>query len=65
MKSLRTIIALAMMVPLASPAALFDSTADDPTVLPASEGSTVATETTTAYKCCWVWMLGQWWCIPC
>lgn len=64
MKSLRTILAIAMLAPFASPAAHYEQAGDDRSFVAAAPAATVESAT-AGYDCCYVWILGQWWCIPC
>lgn len=65
MKSLRTMLAIAMLLPFAGLAAAVDATAPSPAMPTGIEAGEVASGTTTGFDCCWVFMYGQWWCIPC
>jgi hypothetical protein len=66
MKTLKTFIALAVLLPLAAWAGTFgEKVAVDPTELVPVAGAELERGADANYDCCWIWWMGTWWCIPC
>ncbi len=64
MKSLRLILAMVLLLPLAAGAAALTSQDAQSSVIQ-EIGSAPFPPTTEGYDCCWIWVGGAWRCYPC
>ena len=66
MKSLRTMLAIMLLLPLGAWAGTLadDALANTDSVIP-EVGAGTLSPPVQGYQCCWIFILGRWMCVPC